>query len=149
MSSGSAYGLEAATRGVLSRRLLAYLVDLVMIFGFTILLGLLIGVLGVVTFGAAWILYAILVPAAAILYSAVTVGGAGQGTVGMRMFGLRVADATTGGPVGMSLAAVHALLFYIGIGTALLLALDILIGLVRADRRLGHDLLVGLVVVRR
>lgn len=148
MGQDASYGLAMATRGVLSRRLFAYLIDLVMIALFTLLLGILIAVLGVVTFGAAWILYAILVPAAAILYSAITVGGHHQSTIGMRFMGLRAVDAETGGRVGGLLAALHAFLFYVGIGTALLLFLDILVGLARSDSRLGHDLLVGIVVIR-
>lgn len=148
MSGYGAVPLSGMTRGVLTRRFFAYLIDLVVIALFTVLLGFLIGVLGIITFGAAWILYAVLIPLAAILYSGLTVGGVGQGTVGMRMMGLRVVDSETGGRVGFVLACVHALLFYVGIGTALLLALDILIGLARSDRRLGHDLLVGILVLR-
>ena len=148
-SSGWGNPMIARTDGVLSRRLLAYLVDLAVIFILTLILGFLIGLLGVVTLGAAWLLYGILVPATAIGYSAVTVGGAGHGTIGMRMSGLAAIDASSGGGIGPLLAGLHALLFYVGIGTLLLLAVDLLIGLARADRRLGHDLVTGIVVVRR
>lgn len=137
------------TDGVLSRRLVAYLIDLVVIFGLSLIFGILIGIAGIVTFGAAWILYAFLVPATAVLYSAVTVGGPAQGTIGMRLSGVAALDAATGGRVNALAAGVHALLFYVGIGTLLLLVLDLVIGLARADRRLGHDLLAGIVVVRR
>ena len=51
------------THGVLSRRLVAYLVDLVVIGILVVLFGLLIGVAGVVTLGLSWGLYAVLVPA--------------------------------------------------------------------------------------
>jgi uncharacterized RDD family membrane protein YckC len=44
-------------------------------------------------------------------------------------------------------AAVHALLFYVAVSTFLLWCLDVAFGLMRADRRLGHDLLLGLAVV--
>lgn len=134
--------------GVLGRRLGAYLVDLVIIFGLMLLIGFAILILGVITFGLAWWLYAILVPGTAILYSGFTVGGPAQATVGMRMANVRVVDAATGGPVGFLTAAVHALLFYLAAGTFVLLALDVLIGLGRDDRRLGHDLVVGVMLVR-
>lgn len=134
--------------GVLGRRFGAYLLDLMIIFGLTLLIGFAILVLGVITFGLAWWLYAVLVPGTAILYSAFTVGGPAQATVGMRMADLRVVDAGTGGPVGALTAAVHALLFYVAAGTFVLLALDVLIGLGRDDRRMGHDLVVGVAVVR-
>jgi uncharacterized RDD family membrane protein YckC len=137
------------TDGVLSRRLLAYLVDIVVISILVVVSSFLIGVAGFLTFGLGWMLYAILVPGTAILYSAITVGGSGQGTVGMRLFGLRAIDSTTGGPVGGLVAALHALLFYGAASTFLLLVADIVIGMARADRRLGHDLLVGVLLVRR
>lgn len=139
----------ARTEGVLTRRFFAYLIDIVAIAVLTVVLGLLVGIVGVVTFGLGWALYAILVPGTAILYSALTVGGPGMSTIGMRVTGLRVLDATTGGRAGILLAGVHALMFYVGIGTLLLLVLDVMIGLARGDRRLGHDLLAGLVVIRQ
>ncbi len=137
------------TDGVLTRRLFAYLLDLVVIAILIALFGVLVGIAGIVTFGLGWALYAVLVPGTAILYSALTVGGSGMGTFGMRMAGLAAVDAQTGGPIGFLLAGVHALMFYVGIGTLLLLVLDVLVGFAREDRRLGHDLLAGIVVVRR
>jgi uncharacterized RDD family membrane protein YckC len=137
-----------ATDGVLGRRLVAYLIDIVMIAGFVLLLGFAILVLGVVTFGLAWFLFAILVPGAAILYSAITIAGRHQSTIGMRMTGLRVVNATRGGPVDALTAAVHALLFYVVAGTLLLWVLDILIGMARSDSRLARDIIVILMVVR-
>jgi uncharacterized RDD family membrane protein YckC len=149
-----AYGIGGSlplgrTDGVLSRRILAYCVDLVAIFMLTLLFGFLIGVAGIVTFGLSWALYAVLVPGTAILYSAATVGGPSQATLGMRMTGVVVRDAETGGPVGPLIAAGHALLFYVAASTFLLLLVDLACGLARADRRLGHDLLAGVVAVRR
>ena len=80
-------------------------------------------------------------------YAAVTIGGPRQATFGMRMAGLRVETANGGRPDGLA-AAVHALLFYVAASTVGLWALDVLIGFARSDRRMGHDLLTGLVVVR-
>lgn len=133
--------------GSLSRRFMAYLLDIVFIFGFSCLLWLAISVLGVITFGVGWVLYAVL-PASGILYSAITVGGPRQSTIGMRMMGLRAVRATTGGPVDWITAGVHALLFYLALSTFLLWLLDIGIGVLRSDRRMGHDLVIDLAVVR-
>ncbi|GJD95353.1 RDD family protein [Methylobacterium iners] len=146
---GSAYGLPMslpAIRASLGGRSLAYLLDILFILGFTTFLWFAILILGVVTFGLGWTLFAIL-PASGILYSALTVGGSRQATWGMRMMGLRVI-ATEGGRVDMITAAVHALLFYVAISTFLLWFVDVLFGFVRQDRRLGHDVLLGLAVVR-
>ncbi|MFE1602830.1 RDD family protein [Methylobacterium sp. ID0610] len=131
----------------LSRRFCAYLLDILFIFAFTCLLWLAIAFIGVITFGLGWTLFAIL-PASGIIYSAVTLGGAYQSTYGMRMLGLRGVQAETGGPVDWITAGVHALLFYVAVSTFLLWLLDIGIGLLRADRRTGHDLVVGLAIIR-
>lgn len=136
------------TEGVLGRRLLGYLVDLVMILLLAALLWVAIAIIGVITFGLGWALWAAL-PFTGILYSAITLGGPKQATIGMRMMGVRGLDASTGGPVDHLRAAVHALLFYVAAGTFLLWVVDVLIGMVRSDGRMGHDLLVGLVFVRR
>jgi uncharacterized RDD family membrane protein YckC len=135
------------TEGVLSRRLFGYLIDLIMIFLFAALLAVAIGVIGVITLGFGWALFAVL-PFTGILYSAITLGGPRQATIGMRMMGVRGVDALSGGPVDALRAAVHALLFYVAAGTLLLWVVDVLIGVARSDRRMGHDLLVGLMFVR-
>jgi uncharacterized RDD family membrane protein YckC len=135
------------TEGVISRRLFGYLVDLVMIFLLAALLAVAIGIIGVITLGFGWALFAVL-PFTGILYSAITLGGPKQATIGMRMMGVRGLDAITGGPVDHLRAAVHALLFYVAAGTFLLWVVDVLIGVARSDRRMGHDLLVGLMFVR-
>jgi uncharacterized RDD family membrane protein YckC len=67
----------------------------------------------------------------------------------MRMMGLKVVDAGSGVPVDKITAAVHALLFYVAAGTFVLWAIDIVVGMARADRRLGHDLITGVALVRR
>lgn len=145
--SASPGGLPAqATQGVLSRRLVAYLLDILFILAFSAILSLVIVVVGLLTFGLGWSLFAIL-PASGILYSMITVGGAKQSTVGMRMAGLRVVRVH-GGPVDWLTAAVHALLFYLAIGTLLLWIVDVGLGAVRGDRRMAHDILVGLALVR-
>lgn len=134
-------------RASLGGRTIAYLLDLAFIFVFTAVLATAIAILGVLTFGFAWVLFPIL-GISGILYSAITVGGRKQSTLGMRMLGLRVVAPESGRPVDVLTAAVHALLFYVAVSTFLLWCLDVLFGLVRADRRLGHDLLLGLAVVR-
>ena len=141
--------LADLTEGVLGRRFVAYALDLMIVFGLTMLLGLLVLVLGVITFGLAWVLFAILVPGTAILYSALTVGGPNQGTLGMRFAGIRVVEASRGGQVDMLTAGVHALLFYVAAGTFIMLVVDLLVGVARRDARLGHDVLAGIVAIRR
>jgi uncharacterized RDD family membrane protein YckC len=135
------------TRGVISRRFWAYLVDLIVIAIWSGIVCIGIFMVGLLTFGLGWALFA-LVPLTAIIYNAVTIGGPSQATVGMRFAGLKVLDATNGSrPTGLA-AAVHALLFYVAVSTFILWAGDILLGFARGDSRFGHDLLTGLVIVR-
>lgn len=140
--------LVPRTRGVLGRRAAAWLIDFVVIWLLIALLAVVIGLLGVITFGLAWGLYLILIPGTGILYSAVTVGGSAQATLGQRALGLRVVDASTGRGLDAVSAAVHALFFYVAAGTFVLWLLDAGLGLIRSDRRLAHDLLVGAAVIR-
>ena len=140
----------ARTDGVLGRRFFAYLIDILIVFGLVTLLAIVIFIIGIVTFTLGWGLYALLFPPlVAIVYNALTIGGPAQSTLGMRMTGLRVVDAGSGGGVDKITAAVHALLFYLAAGTFILLAIDIFIGMMRPDRRLGHDLITGVTLVRR
>ncbi len=133
--------------GVLGSRIFAWLGDIVVLFFLGWLIFMLLVFLGLVTFGATWALIPIATVATALGYAALTIGGPKQATWGMRMAGLRVETATGGRPDGLA-AAVHALLFYVAAGTVALWLVDIACGFFRADRRLGHDLLTGLVVVR-
>jgi uncharacterized RDD family membrane protein YckC len=133
--------------GVLGSRLFAWIGDIIVLFilGWMVFLALIF--LGIVTFGATWLLLPIATVATALGYAALTIGGPRQSTWGMRMAGLKVETVSGGRPDGLA-AAVHALLFYVAAGTVALWFLDILCGFVRSDRRLGHDILTGLVVVR-
>ena len=104
--------------------------------------------IGLITFGLGWMLFALL-PLTAIVYNALTVSGPAQGTIGMRMAGVRVLDASTGGGVSFIIAAVHALLFYVELGSAAVLwVVDVAFGLFRADRRFARYLLTNVVFVR-
>ena len=132
--------------GVMGSRVFAWIGDIVVVFALSWLLVIAIGVLGVLTLGLGWLLFPA-VAATAFVYAAITIGGRRQATWGMRMAGLRVETVDGGRPEALA-AAVHALLFYVAAGTVGLWVLDILIGFARSDRRLGHDILTGLVVVR-
>jgi uncharacterized RDD family membrane protein YckC len=144
------YELERLTEGVISRRFWAYLIDLLVIFVWICLVCVAIFVFGILTFGLGLGLFALLPLTALtfVIYNAVTIGGPAQATVGMRMNGLKVVDAATGGRVSGLAAAVHALLFYVAWPTFLLWAGDILVGFARSDRRFVRDLVTGMMVVR-
>lgn len=137
------------TEGTLGRRAFAYLVDVVVIALLGMVLWVVIGIIGVITLGLGWLLFPILGVPVAVLYNAITISGSSQGTVGMRMTGVRVLDATRGGSVSFVAAAVHALLFYVELSSAALLWIaDVAFGLFRADRRMARDLITNVVFVR-
>ncbi len=137
-----------AFSGVMTGRVMAYLVDFVIILFLSVFLFTFVGILGLVTFGLGWKLMGLVGPATGVIYCGLTIGGRHHSTWGMRMFGMRVMRADGTMP-GFLVGAVHALLFYVSVGTLALWLLDVIIGLARRDRRLGRDLLLDLVVVNR
>ena len=87
-----------------------------------------------------------LFPLIAVIYSGLTDSGRQRGTWGMRTFGVEM-QTVSGQTPGFVVAAVHAIFFYVTVST--LTPLILLFGLFRDDRRLVHDLLAGLIAVRR
>jgi uncharacterized RDD family membrane protein YckC len=132
--------------GVRTQRIFGFLVDVVVLAVLTFLAGVVVFFLGILTLGVGWMLYLILWPAVALIYTAFTLGGPNSATPGMRMFGLemRMLDGSRMTPV---LAALHAVLFYASI--SLLTPLVLLVALISDRKRLLHDIILGTVVVNR
>lgn len=133
--------------GVLSRRILAFCVDAMMIIGPIILLAVLIFVFGIVTLSLGWFLFPILGPAFiiwAILYNAITLGSPESATLGMRLMGLEM-RLWYGAPCYSLLGAVHAVCFWVSM--SVLTPLVLIVALFNSRRRLLHDYLLGTVVV--
>ena len=134
-------------RGVLTRRLLAFLIDLVVISIPVILAIIFIAVFGVVTLGLGWSLFWLVSPATVIwpvIYYGMSLGGPHSATVGMRMMDLQM-RTHDGGPSYFLLGAMHAVLFWASV--SFLTPLVLLVGLFNARRRLLHDMVLGTVVV--
>ncbi|MFG1344298.1 RDD family protein [Xanthobacter autotrophicus DSM 431] len=133
--------------GVLSRRLLACLVDVLMIIGPIALAAVFIFVFGLLTLGLGWMLFFLLSPAFfvwAILYNALTLGSPASATLGMRLMELEM-RTWYGAPCYSLLGAVHAVLFWVSISA--LTPFVLLVPLFNDRRRLLHDFLAGTVVV--
>jgi uncharacterized RDD family membrane protein YckC len=135
------------TSGVLVPRVVAYVVDLFIVGVLSLVVWISVGFLGLITFGLGWLLLPIVGICTAMAYAAITIGGINQATIGMRVSGVEVERSDGGPPDGIS-AAAHCLLFYVATFTVGLLVVNLLISLLRSDRRMGHDLLTGLVIVR-
>ncbi|MBB3978863.1 putative RDD family membrane protein YckC [Rhizobium azooxidifex] len=135
-----------AYRGVLSRRIFAFLIDYAIVALLWVPAAVAVFFLGIITLGLGWMLYPALFVIVAMLYFGLTVGGPNQASVGMNVMDLAVMR-TDGRPMDFLTSIVYLVLFWIG--NALLTPFILLIGLFTDRSRLLHDLLLGTVVVRR
>ncbi|GGF73494.1 RDD family protein [Azorhizobium oxalatiphilum] len=134
-------------RGVLSRRLVAFMIDAVMITGPIVLLAIFIFLFGIVTLSLGWMLFPLLSPAFiiwAICYNALTLGSPSSATLGMRLMDIQM-RTWYGAPAYSVLGAVHAVCFWLSV--SIFTPFVLLVGLFNARRRLAHDFLLGTVVI--
>jgi uncharacterized RDD family membrane protein YckC len=134
-------------RGVLTRRVFAFLIDLVVLSIPVILAVMFIAVFGVVTLGLGWALFWLVSPASvlwALIYYGASLGGPHSATLGMRVMDLEL-RTWYGAPSYFVLGAMHAVLFWISV--SFLTPLILLVGLFNGRRRLLHDIILGTVVI--
>jgi uncharacterized RDD family membrane protein YckC len=135
----------SAYDGVRTRRVLAFLLDYLIVGVLLIPFAILVFFLGLLTLGLGWSLFAVLGPAVALIYVWNTLGGPNQATVGMRMMNIRL-DRLDGRRVDGLFAVVHSVLFWAG--NVVLTPLILLVSLFADRKRTLHDLLLGTVVTR-
>ena len=134
-------------RGVLTRRMFAFLIDLVVLSIPVILACIFIAVFGVVTLGLGWALFWLVSPASviwALIYYGASLGGPHSATLGMRVMDLEL-RTWYGAPSYFVLGAMHAVLFWISV--SVLSPLVLLVGLFNGRRRMLHDVVLGTVVI--
>jgi len=134
-------------RGVLTRRVFAFLIDLVVLSVPVILGYIFIALFGVITLGLGWVLFWLAWPASviwAIVYYGASLGGPHSATVGMRVMDLEL-RTFYGAPGYFVLGAMHAVLFWVSV--SFLSPLVVLVGLFNGRRRLLHDIVLGTVVI--
>ena len=134
-------------RGALTRRVFAFLIDLVVLSIPVILACMFIAVFGVVTLGLGWALFWLVSPASviwAVIYYGASLGGPHSATMGMRAMDLEL-RTWYGAPCYFVLGAMHAVLFWISI--SFLTPFILLVGLFNGRRRLLHDIVLGTVVI--
>jgi uncharacterized RDD family membrane protein YckC len=134
-------------RGVLTRRVFAFLIDLVVLSIPVILAYMFIAVFGLVTLGLGWALFWLAYPASiiwAIVYYGASLGGPHSATLGMRVMDLQL-RTWTGAPGYFMLGAAHAVLFWVSV--SFFTPLVLLVGLFNGRRRLLHDMILGTVVI--
>jgi uncharacterized RDD family membrane protein YckC len=134
-------------QGVLARRLIAFVIDIVIIMLPVALAAVFIFFLGLVTFFIGWVLFWLLYPGTiiwALIYCGSTLGSPASATPGMRLMDLEM-RTWYGAPAYFVLGAVHAIVFWITI--SVLTPLVLVVGLLNDRQRLLHDILVGTVVI--
>lgn len=130
-----------ALASVRTRRIVALLFDLIFV---SILSFALWIALALLTFGLSLIILPPLFPAVAFFYNGLTVSGYRMATPGMRAMDLEM-RLTDGTRVPFLNAAVHAVLFYV----STMFPPVLLVSLLSANKRCLHDMLAGVVVIRR
>jgi uncharacterized RDD family membrane protein YckC len=135
--------------GVLERRVIAFIIDLVIIAVPVLFVSMLILVFGLLTLGLAWLLFWFLTPVIviwAICYYGMTFGSPASATIGMRIMDLEM-RTWYGAPAYFVLGAAHAVVFWVT--CSVLTPLILLVGFFNYRRRLLHDILVGTVVINK
>ncbi|WP_294538390.1 RDD family protein [uncultured Rhodoblastus sp.] len=131
----------SALQSVRRRRIAALFLDLILV---TILSVGIFLVLGVLTLGIAWLILPPLFPFVAFFYNGLTISGGGMATPGMKAMDLEM-RLVDGSPTPFLHAAVHAVLFYL----SWMFPPIFLLSLLAADKRCLHDMLAGVIVLRR
>ena len=131
-----------ALAGVRTRRILAVCFDFILV---SILVAVLWVASIVLTFGFALFFLPPLWPIVAFFYNGLTVSGRKMATPGMRPMDLEMRMHDDGARVPFLNAAVQAVLFYV----SWFFPPIFLVSLVDAEKRCLHDIIAGVVVVRR
>jgi len=133
--------------GVLARRVVAFVIDFIVISIPVVLAAMFIFAFGIVTLGLGFALYWLLPTATviwAIVYFGVTVGGAASATIGMRMMDLEM-RTWYGAPAYFVLGAVHAIAFWFTV--SFFTPFVLLVAFFNERGRLLHDILLGTVII--
>lgn len=133
--------------GVLARRVVAFLIDFLILSIPVVFVSMFIFVVGIVTFGLGFLFYALLWPTMviwAIAYYGLTLGGPASATIGMRAMDIEM-RTWHGSPAYFVLGAVHAVVFWITVSA--ITPLVLLVCLFNNRRRCLHDILVGTVII--
>lgn len=131
-------------RGVLGRRVIAFVIDASIIIATTLFLWFMLLILGVLTFGLAWLLMGAVFPAVGLGYAAWTLSRPESATIGMRAVELEM-RTWYGDRMYALLGAFHALLFWVSV--TILTPLILLFPFIDVSRRCLHDIFSGVVVV--
>ena len=132
--------------GLLTRRVIAYFIDLAVMGALVLALTIVGAILGVLTFGLAFASLVFVIPAAIVLYYAATLGSPRRATVGMQLMDI-VLTPTRGQPLDGWMAILHAAVFWLTFWICW--PISLLFALFTPRRQMIHDFVVGTLMVRR
>jgi uncharacterized RDD family membrane protein YckC len=133
--------------GVLARRVVAFLIDFLVIAVPILFAAMFIFAFGIVTLGIGWGLYWLLPSASvvwAIVYFGITLGGPRSASVGMRVMDIEM-RTWYGTPAYFLLGAVHAIAFWFTV--SFFTPFILLVCFFNQRRRLLHDIMLGTVII--
>lgn len=132
--------------GVLTRRALAFIIDMVIIGFVTTLIGIVGLVLGLLTLGLGWLALPFIIPLAILAYYVVTLGSPMRATVGMQLMDL-VLTPTRGPPLDGWKILIHPLVFWVTVWIAW--PISLVVALLTPRREMVQDLIAGTLMLRR
>ncbi len=130
--------------GIIGKRVMAFIIDAVVIAVLWLLGSVVIFILGLLSFGLFWLLWGAALILLVLGYEALTLGGPYSATYGMRIMGIEM-RTWYGERPGVLQAAAHSLLFYFSVTLTTFLIL--LVPLLNNRKRCVHDFLCGTVFV--
>jgi uncharacterized RDD family membrane protein YckC len=133
--------------GVLARRIVAFMIDFLVIAAPVVLGAMFIFAFGIVTLGLGWALYWLLPPASvvwAVVYFGFSIGGPRSASIGMRIMDLEL-RTWYGAPGYFVLGAVHAIAFWFSVSA--FTPFILLVCFFNERRRLLHDIVLGTVII--
>ncbi|MBM3516790.1 MAG: RDD family protein [Alphaproteobacteria bacterium] len=142
--AGQPLGFPGLYAGVVWRRAVAYMVDVIVIGGAVVTLWTLATVIGTLSFGLLSPLVTPAVALAPLAYHTVFAGSDWAATPGMRLFNLQ-ARTVTGERLSYAHAALWTIAFYVTVGLTSWLVL--IVALFNMRRRTLHDFLCGVLVL--
>lgn len=137
--------LDHAFDGVLTRRVLAFVVDYLLIAVLLVPAWVILFFFSILTLGLGFMLYPVSFFIVAGLYFALTLSSERQATPGMQVMDLTM-ERDDGRPIDFSIAVVHVIAFWVI--NSLLTPFLLLAGLFTSRKRLIHDMLLGTCVMR-
>lgn len=132
--------------GIRMKRILAYTVDIVCIFGIGVVASTVAALMGIITFGLLTPLLALALALIPLAYHTVTIGSQWHATLGMRLFDIEVC-LKNGDYPDYATAFIHSAIFYFTV--AITSSFILLVSLFNSKGSLLHDYLTSSLVRQR